>query len=163
MASYDGKLILCDWLKQEGEEGIKRRIRKLMKADYEELTDDVITLACKELDEYFDGRRQTFTVPLQHIGSPFQRQVWRLLREIPYGRTWSYIREAERLERPRAVRAVANANGANPISIFVPCHRVIGADGTLTGYGGGLTVKQYLLDLEAGVGSLFSKEDFLTL
>jgi len=104
-----------------------------------------------ELDEYFAGRLHEFTVPLDLRGTPFQRQVWELLRGIPYGETRSYSQIAHALGRPAAVRAVGGANARNPVSIIVPCHRVIGSDGTLTGYGGGLDKKEALLKLEARV------------
>ncbi len=101
-----------------------------------------------ELADYFAGRRASFQIELDTGGSPFQAAVWRALREIPYGRTSSYRDIAERIGRPRAIRAVGAANGRNPVSIIVPCHRVIGADGSLTGYAGGLPAKRYLLGLE---------------
>lgn len=101
-----------------------------------------------ELQEYFDGKRKEFTVPLFLPGTDFQRSVWEMLRTIPFGTTRSYKVQAIRLERPEAIRAVANANGMNRISIIIPCHRVIGEDGQLTGYGGGLHRKQWLLEFE---------------
>jgi len=102
-----------------------------------------------QLAGYFAGRRTSFDVPLELEGTPFQREVWQGLLEIGYGETISYGELARRIGRPRAVRAVGLANGRNPIAVIVPCHRVIGADGTLTGYGGGLDRKRLLLDLEA--------------
>ncbi|NLE79029.1 MAG: methylated-DNA--[protein]-cysteine S-methyltransferase [Rhodococcus sp.] len=110
--------------------------------------DDGFGDAARQLAEYFDGARTEFTVSLDLRGTPFQRQVWEALRTIPYGQTWSYRDLAEALGRPNAVRAVAAANGKNPISIVVPCHRVVGSDGSLTGYAGGLGRKRTLLDLE---------------
>jgi len=103
------------------------------------------------LDAYFSGRDVPFVVPLAPVGTPFQREVWTALREIPFGATASYAEIARRIGRPRAVRAVGAANARNPIAIFVPCHRVIGADGSLTGYAGGLERKRALLALEARV------------
>lgn len=102
----------------------------------------------QQLDEYFTGKRRDFSVPLVMPGSVFQQEVWRELQRIPYGATRSYNKQAKAVGRPLAVRAVANASGCNRISILVPCHRVIGEDGHLTGYGGGLWRKQWLLDLE---------------
>jgi methylated-DNA-[protein]-cysteine S-methyltransferase len=102
----------------------------------------------RQLGEYFAGDRTAFEVPLAVAGTPFQRAVWRGLRDIPYGETISYGELARRIGRPTAVRAVGLANGCNPISVIVPCHRVIGADGTLTGYGGGTERKRLLLELE---------------
>ena len=106
---------------------------------------------CGQLSEYFDGRRCRFELELELSGSPFERRVWDALREIPYGETVSYGEIARAIGRPDASRAVGLANGRNPIAVIVPCHRVIGADGSLTGYGGGLERKRLLLDLEAGV------------
>ena len=98
-----------------------------------------------QLDEYFSGRRRDFELPLRLQGTEFQQRVWNVLREIPYGQTWSYGALARRVGNPNASRAVGLANGRNPLSILVPCHRVIGADGSLTGYGGGLERKRWLL------------------
>lgn len=108
----------------------------------------------EQLRAYFAGTLTTFTVPLALKGTDFQRQVWTELRQIPYGETTTYGELAERMGRPTAARAVGLANGKNPISIIVPCHRVIGSTGNLTGYGGGLPRKRYLLDFERGVPAL---------
>lgn len=104
---------------------------------------------CKvELSEYFSGKRRQFDVALAIQGTDFQKTVWNALSDIPYGKTVSYAQQAQAINKPTAVRAVANANGANKISIIIPCHRVIGSDGTLTGYGGGIERKRWLLDFE---------------
>jgi methylated-DNA-[protein]-cysteine S-methyltransferase len=105
----------------------------------------------RQLTEYFNGHRREFDLPLAPAGTEFQLATWRALRDIPFGETVSYGELARRMNKPDAVRAVGAANGANPISIIVPCHRVIGADGTLTGYGGGVHVKKRLLELEQGM------------
>ncbi|REC44627.1 bifunctional transcriptional activator/DNA repair enzyme AdaA [Chryseobacterium pennipullorum] len=105
----------------------------------------------KELSEYFEGKRTAFTVPLSMIGTPFQKQVWEILKGIPYGSTRSYQEQADILGNPKSVRAVAHANGCNIISIIIPCHRVIGSNGQLTGYGGGIWRKQKLLELEKAI------------
>lgn len=110
-----------------------------------------IRAAKRQLREYFDGERRDFDLPLAPAGTPFQRRVWDELRRIPYGETISYGELARRIGKPTASRAVGAANGRNPLAIVVPCHRVIGADGTLTGYGGGLPVKESLLAHEQGV------------
>jgi methylated-DNA-[protein]-cysteine S-methyltransferase len=107
--------------------------------------------AAAQLEEYFAGRLTTFDLPLALTGTPFQRQVWQALRAIPYGQTVSYGQLADRLGRPAAARAVGLANGHNPVGIIVPCHRVVGANGDLTGYGGGLERKRQLLDFERSV------------
>lgn len=107
-----------------------------------------------ELAAYFAGRLQRFNTPLDLVGTPFQHSVWRALLDIPYGQTRSYGQQAAQIGRPTATRAVAAANGHNKIALIVPCHRVIGSDGRLTGYGGGLPRKQALLALEAGAIAL---------
>jgi methylated-DNA-[protein]-cysteine S-methyltransferase len=107
--------------------------------------------AARQLDEYFAGRRQDFELATQAEGTPFQRLVWAALTRIPYGTTTTYGALAAQIGRPGASRAVGLANGRNPLSIVVPCHRVIGADGSLTGYGGGMERKAYLLAHEAGL------------
>lgn len=109
---------------------------------------EVILKAKKQLEEYFAGSRQVFDLPLQPAGTPFQQLVWQGLCQIPYGQVISYKTLAQNIHRPTAVRAVGGANHQNPISIIIPCHRVIGADGSLTGYGGGLDKKRFLLRLE---------------
>jgi methylated-DNA-[protein]-cysteine S-methyltransferase len=105
----------------------------------------VLRQAARELDEYFASERHSFTVPLSARGTPFQREVWQALATIPFGATWSYAELARVVGRARAVRAVGAANGRNPHSIIVPCHRVINAGGALGGYGGGLDRKRWLL------------------
>jgi methylated-DNA-[protein]-cysteine S-methyltransferase len=117
-----------------------------------ERDDEAFAEAIEELGEYFAGRLTDFGVRLAFDATPFQRQVWNALRTIPYGETVSYGRLAERLGRPSAARAVGLANGHNPISIIVPCHRLVGANGDLTGYGGGLERKRLLLEFERGSG-----------
>jgi methylated-DNA-[protein]-cysteine S-methyltransferase len=111
----------------------------------------VLVRARAQLDEYFAGTRQEFDLPLDPQGTEFQRQAWAALRTIRYGETVSYAEQARRLGDVRKTRAVGAANGRNPIAIIVPCHRVVGADGTLTGFAGGLPTKAFLLDLEARV------------
>jgi methylated-DNA-[protein]-cysteine S-methyltransferase len=110
--------------------------------------DPPLALARRQLDEYFAGRRTSFDLPLAPVGTPFQRLVWDELLRIGFGRTTTYRELAARIGRPTAVRATGAANGANPISIVIPCHRVIGSGGALTGYGGGLEAKRFLLELE---------------
>lgn len=113
---------------------------------------DVVT----QLREYFAGERREFDVPLAGAGTPFQQKVWAALTTIPYGATATYRDIAIAIGSPKAVRAVGLANGRNPISVIVPCHRVVGANGSLTGYGGGLAAKQLLLDLESRVAGLLA-------
>ena len=108
----------------------------------------LLDLAQRELEEYFAGRRRAFSVPLSMRGTAFQEAVWRALMEIPYGQTATYGGIARRIGRDRSCRAVGMANHANPLPVFVPCHRVVGANGKLTGYAGGLEIKQILLQIE---------------
>lgn len=110
--------------------------------------DEPFASAARQLDDYFAGRLTAFDLPLEPAGTDFQRRVWSALRGIPYGQTWSYGQLAGKLGNASASRAVGLANGRNPIALVIPCHRVIGADGSLTGYGGGLDRKRYLLALE---------------
>ncbi len=105
--------------------------------------------ACYQLQEYFEGHRKVFDLKLNPVGSQFQEKVWQLLLEIPYGETISYLELSKRLGDVKAIRAVAAANGKNPLWIIVPCHRVVGSDGSLTGYAGGLARKQWLLEHES--------------
>lgn len=114
--------------------------------------DEVLRAAVAQLEQYFKGTRTQFDLPTSARGTQFQEEVWSALRAIPYGQTRTYGQLAEQIGRPTAVRAVGLANGRNPLSIVVPCHRVVGADGSLTGYGGGTRNKQVLLELE-GVGA----------
>jgi len=114
----------------------------------------LLARAAEQLGEYFAGERRAFDLPLAPSGTEFQLACWRALAEIPYGETRSYGEQARHIGRPDRARAVGAANGANPIAIILPCHRVIGADGSLTGFGGGLETKRRLLDLEAGILTL---------
>ena len=148
IGSFEGRLCLCDWVDGRKRSRNESRMKAALKAEFEEGSSEIIERAIKELKEYFEGRRREFDVPLLFTGSQFQNRVWTELQKIPYGSTVSYGEIARRIGRPKSVRAVANANAANPISILVPCHRVIGSDGSLTGYGGGLHAKEWLLDTE---------------
>jgi methylated-DNA-[protein]-cysteine S-methyltransferase len=112
---------------------------------------NLIKEAAKQLNSYFAGELRTFELPLAPEGTEFMRSVWKALCEIPYGKTFSYKDIAQNIGNPKAVRAVGNANNRNPIPIIIPCHRVIGSNGKLVGYGGGLVIKKYLLDLEKGL------------
>jgi methylated-DNA-[protein]-cysteine S-methyltransferase len=118
----------------------------------------VLTETTRQLREYFSGQRRDFDLPLEPLGTEFQRRVWSALRTIPYGETRSYADIASQIGIPNAVRAVGAANGRNPISIIVPCHRVLGSSGALTGFGGGLAAKAALLALEAPQRSLLSAQ-----
>jgi methylated-DNA-[protein]-cysteine S-methyltransferase len=109
---------------------------------------DTVNVAISQLEEYFDGSRRSFDLPLDLRGTEFQVEAWNALAEIPYGHTASYGQQAASIGRPKAVRAIGGANGRNPVAIVLPCHRIVGADGSLTGFGGGIEVKKWLLDHE---------------
>jgi methylated-DNA-[protein]-cysteine S-methyltransferase len=119
--------------------------------DWVEGDNPILEATRKQLDEYFTGSRKEFDLPLSPQGTPFQKEVWHTLATIPYGHTISYAQLAQRVGKPTAMRAVGAANGRNPLPIVLPCHRVIGADGSLTGFGGGLPTKQFLLQLEGAL------------
>ncbi len=148
LGSFGDKLCLCNWVVEKHSGRIDRRLQTLLKAEYENAQSDITCEAIRQLNEYFRWERQSFDMPLLLVGTEFQKRVWNRLLEIPYGETLSYGDMAQSLGIPKAVRAVANANGANAISLFVPCHRVIGSNGSLTGFGGGIEVKKFLLALE---------------
>ena len=148
LGSYGDKLCLCDWEAARHCSRIAARLKRALAAGITEGGSAVTDTAARELDEYFGGRRKTFDLPLLFAGTDFQKRVWKTLLSIPYGTTVSYAELARLTGMPKAVRAVANANGANAISIFLPCHRVIGSNSSLTGYAGGLDAKGYLLELE---------------
>ena len=151
LGSFNDKLCLCDWQVEKHRGHVDRRLKRELQAEFEDRTSAVIEKAVMQLDEFFAGKRKVFDIPLLFVGTDFQKTVWNELLNIPYGQTIPYGEMARRIGMPKAVRAVANANGANAISILAPCHRVIGSDGTLTGYGGGLAAKKMLLELEAGL------------
>lgn len=148
LGSYADKLCLCDWTAGTRHAKVMTRVQRHLRAPFVEEPSELTRLAAQELDEFFAKRRQVFDLPLLFAGTDFQQQVWRNLLKIPYGQTLSYRQTANLLGMPEAVRAIANANGANALSIIVPCHRVIGHNGSLTGYGGGLAAKRFLLELE---------------
>jgi len=148
LGSIGDNLCLCGWQVEKHRGHVDSRLKRLFHADFENGVSPTLEIAKTQLDEYFAGQRKEFDVPLLFAGTDFQKTVWSELLKIPYGKTISYGEMARRIGMPKAVRAVANANGANPMSIFAPCHRVIGSDGSLTGYGGGLEAKEYLLKLE---------------
>lgn len=154
LGSFNGKLCLCDWAAEKRHESVRRRLQRILQAGFEEGTSDIIREAEIQLNEYFNRRRTVFDVPLLFVGTDFQKTVWQNLADIPYGKTLSYGALACRIGKPEAVRAVANANGANALSIFAPCHRIVGSDGSLTGYGGGLAAKKFLLDMERASSSM---------
>ena len=128
----------------------QQQLENTLKAEIIDSSNHHLNQLLFELTEYFTGKRKIFEVSIDLIGTDFQKEVWLSLAKIPYGKTISYIEQARLLGKPSSVRAVANANGKNKISIILPCHRVIGSDGSLTGYGGGLWRKRRLLEIEDG-------------
>ena len=149
LGSFEGKLCLCDWADGRRRASVDQRLQRILHAEYIEGSSDVIEKARHQLDEYFLHQRREFDIPLLFVGTDFQKKVWNELLKIPYGATVSYGELAMRIGMPNAVRAVANANAVNALSIIAPCHRVIGRDGSLTGYGGGLARKRVLLEMES--------------
>ena len=148
LGSFDGKLCLCDWADGRRRATTDQRLQRILNANFVEGSSDVIEKAQQQLNEYFLNQRREFDIPLLFVGTDFQKKVWNELLKIPYGTAISYGELAKRIGMPNAVRAVANANAVNAISIIAPCHRVIGSNGSLTGYGGGLERKRFLLELE---------------
>lgn len=149
LGSSGDRLCLCDWRCAKNPDRVVRSLESALNAVVEERQSAVLDLAASLLERYFSGERVEFDIPLLFVGTDFQKIVWKELLGIPYGSTISYATLSGRVGRPEAVRAVANAVGANVMSIFVPCHRIVGSDGSLTGYRGGKAAKQKLLDLEA--------------
>jgi methylated-DNA-[protein]-cysteine S-methyltransferase len=148
LGSFEDQLCLCDWRYRKSRESIDQRIREGLQAGFVEAGSLVIEKSKEQLAEYFGGDRKEFDLPILLVGSEFQKRVWKSLLEIPYGKTQSYISLSRKLGDEKAIRAVAKANGDNALSIIVPCHRIVGSDGSLTGYAGGLGVKKKLLQLE---------------
>lgn len=148
IAEYDDRLCMCDWRYRKMRTTIDRRIQSFLSAGYVENTTPIIIETIKQLEEYFKGDRKEFNIPLMLVGTDFQRLVWEALMKIPYGQTSTYLELSRDVGDEKAIRAVSSANGANALSIIVPCHRVIGTNGKLIGYAGGLQVKSKLLDME---------------
>ena len=147
--SSDKGLCLLDFKYRKSFPRILKRITKYFGDAATHGTSSSIELAEKELFQYLKGNLKVFSVPLDIRGSEFQLKVWDALLQVKYGKTVSYLDIAKNIGKPEAVRAVANANGQNGIAVIIPCHRVIGSDGTLTGYGGGLAIKKRLLNIES--------------
>ncbi|HZX57480.1 MAG TPA: methylated-DNA--[protein]-cysteine S-methyltransferase [Mucilaginibacter sp.] len=133
------------------DEGFITSVKIMDHCDEEQTTTPLLTMAARQLDEYFAGERQAFELPIKQRGSSFQQEVWQCLLKIGYGKTVSYLQQSRMMNNPLAIRAIAASNGKNDLAIIVPCHRVIGSDGSLTGYAGGLWRKKWLLEHEAKV------------
>ena len=148
LGAFDHKLCLCDWQYRKQRTAIDNRISKGLNAEFIVGESEVITETITQLNSYFKGELKQFTIPLLFVGTDFQKQVWKALLTINFGTTESYLGLSKRLNNQKAIRAVGTANGANAISILVPCHRIIGSNGSLVGYAGGLPAKKKLLQLE---------------
>jgi methylated-DNA-[protein]-cysteine S-methyltransferase len=133
------------------EDGFITSVKVMDHCDEEQTTTPLLKMAVQQLDEYFAGERQVFDFPIKQPGSSFQQEVWQCLLKIAYGKTISYLQQSKMMNNPLAIRAIAATNGKNDLAIIVPCHRVIGSDGSLTGYAGGLWRKKWLLEHEANV------------
>ncbi len=149
IGSYKDKLCLLDFRYRKMRTTVDNRIKKNLNADFVEQENKIITETKKQIDEYLSGELTEFDIPVLLVGTEFQKQVWNELLKIGYGETATYLDIATRIDNPKAVRAVASANGANAIALLVPCHRIIESSGELGGYGGGLPVKKRLLNLES--------------
>ena len=150
LGSYEGRICLCDWAARKNRNAIDNRLHIWFKAEYVEQDDDILISLRQQLDEYFLRERREFDVSYVITGTRFQQRVWCELESVQYGEVASYAEIACRIGAPTSVRAVSNAIGANALSIIIPCHRVIGTKGSLTGYAGGIPAKCYLLGLEKG-------------
>ena len=148
LGSIDERLCLCDWRYRKMRSAIDQRLGRYLKAEFVSKDNRLLRETRQQLEEYFSCRRKQFEIPLLTAGTDFQKRVWRELLSISYGSTSSYLELAEKMGNRKAVRAVASANGANSISILIPCHRIIGSRGDLVGYAGGLSAKKKLLLLE---------------
>lgn len=148
LGSFDHKLCLLDFRYRKMRMTVDNRIKNGLNAEYVEQNDKILEKTRNQLDEYLNADRKIFDIPLLIVGSDFQKKVWCALLQVPYGATLSYLQLARNINNQKAVRAVAAANGANSMSIIIACHRIIGSNGELTGYGGGLPVKKRLLNLE---------------
>jgi methylated-DNA-[protein]-cysteine S-methyltransferase len=159
LGSFDEKLCLLDFRYRKMRKAVDTRIKNGLNAEFVENNNETIKQAKNQLDEYLNSDRKTFNLPLLMVGTEFQKNVWKSLIKVPYGATSTYLQLAKDISNEKAVRAVASANGANSIGLIVPCHRIIGSDGQLVGYGGGLSVKKRLLNLEQKNSCLTESED----
>jgi len=149
LGSFEEKLCLLDFRYRKMRKTVDNRIKDGLNAEFVENDSEVIQQTKKQLNEYLSGDRKEFTLPLLMVGTEFQKSVWKSLMNVPYGTTSTYLQLAKDINNEKAVRAVANANGANAIGLIIPCHRIIGSDGQLAGYGGGVSIKKRLLNLES--------------
>jgi methylated-DNA-[protein]-cysteine S-methyltransferase len=148
LGSFRGKLCLLDFVKGKTRETVGDRIRQVLNTRLVEQDDGILKETRSQFNEYLEGQRQGFDIPVLMVGTDFQKDVWSAVMKVPYGATSTYSQIARAIGKERAVRAVGNAIGANPIVIIIPCHRIVGSGGGLVGYGGELSLKRRLLTLE---------------
>ncbi len=160
LGSFDGRLCLLDFRYRKMRATIDNRIKGGLKAEFAEQDDEILEKTREQLDEYLNGDRREFDVPLLMVGTDFQKNVWNALMKVPYGFTSTYLQLAKNIDNEKAVREVASANGANSIGLIIPCHRIIGSNGELVGYGGGLPIKKRLLKLEQSNNVLSEDEKY---
>lgn len=160
LGSFDGKICILDFRYRRMRTTVNNRIKKHLNANFIEHEDEVILETKKQIDEYLQGQRKEFNIPILLLGTEFQKQVWNEVLNVAYGETASYLDIAKRINNPKAIRATASANGANAIALIIPCHRIIETNGELGGYGGGLPVKKRLLNLEIENTKLTDEEKY---
>jgi len=151
LGTYEDQLCLCDWRYRKLRSSIDKKLLKELDASYIEEETSIIKNTIVQLNEYLDGKRTEFTIPLLLVGTSFQKTVWKELLKIPFGETVSYTELSRKISTEKSMRAIAAANGANAIAIIVPCHRVVGSRGELVGYAGGIRIKMKLLQLEKAI------------
>ncbi len=154
LAVYKDQLVVCDWRYRRKRNSLDAKISKNLNAEFIESKHPLIEEVQFQIQSFLEGNLKQFYLPIQMIGTDFQKSVWEELRKIEYGKTLSYSELAENMGNPKAIRAIATANGDNTLALIIPCHRIIGKNGDLVGYAGGLQTKQKLLELE---GSLLPK------
>ena len=154
LGSFDQKLCLLDFRYRKMRSAVDSRIKRGLHSAFKEQDDSLLDTTRIQLTEYLAGKRSEFDIPILMVGTEFQKSVWHALQKVPYGTTLTYLQLAKEINNEKAVRAVANANGANALALLIPCHRIIGSNGELVGYGGGLPVKKRLLKLEHDVKGL---------
>jgi len=148
IGAFENQLCLCDWRYRKMRTTIDKRICSGLNAEYQHASSPIIDQTIEQIEAYSKGKLKQFAIPLMPVGTDFQKAVWKELVSIPFGQTLSYHELSQKLGNTKAIRAVAAANGANAISIIIPCHRIIGSNGTLVGYAGGLNAKKKLLEIE---------------
>lgn len=148
LGDFENKLCLCDWYYRNKRNQIDNRMKHCLKATFEEKSTPLLNKTIQQLELYFSSELKQFDLPLMLVGTDFQKSVWEELQLLEYGKTMSYLELSRHFKQPKAIRAVASANGANALAIIIPCHRIIGNNNDLVGYAGGIAVKKKLLAME---------------